>query len=133
MSLEDNVKARELFKTIIEMIEEELKKTSVFVEHRFWKLLKKKAEEFIPNETCKDRYTPMSNDEAVRFENEIMQFGKHKGDKIVDIDIEYFEWLDSQPDFRRELWRYLKSEKIQKDIPNSVDEEETYPDLEIPF
>lgn len=38
-----------------------------------------------------------------------MPFGKHQGEQVLDVPPSYFEWLEQQPDFRRQLGRYLRS------------------------
>ena len=59
---------------------------------------------------------PMTRQESQKFDKETMPFGKHKGQRIADVPLDYLLWLDDQPDFRRSLWRYLGSERIQAEI-----------------
>lgn len=47
------------------------------------------------------------------YHNQVMEFGKFKGQKLDEIDFSYLEWLDSQPDFRRDLTRFMSSEFVR--------------------
>lgn len=54
---------------------------------------------------------PMSYDEARRwYNNHRMEFGEHRGERIADVPEAYLVWLHNQPDFRRELDRFMRSE-----------------------
>lgn len=58
--------------------------------------------------------SPMTYDEARRYyHNTTIDFGKHKGKKIDEIPFSYLEWLDNQPDFRRDLHRFLTSSFVK--------------------
>lgn len=39
-----------------------------------------------------------------------MEFGKYTNELIGNVPIDYLVWLDSQPDFRRMLNQYLRSD-----------------------
>jgi uncharacterized protein (DUF3820 family) len=58
---------------------------------------------------------PMTNAESREFGDERMPFGKHSGQRIDEVPREYLDWLDGQPDFRRELARYLRSDRIMRE------------------
>ena len=51
----------------------------------------------------------MDKTEARAFDNEIMEFGKYKGTRMGEIPLDYLLWLEEQPDFRKQLNRYLRS------------------------
>jgi len=54
---------------------------------------------------------PMEYKEAQTFyRTHELSFGKYKGRKLIDIPPDYLEWLDAQPDFRRDLHRFLCSQ-----------------------
>lgn len=58
---------------------------------------------------------PMSYDSSLAFERQVMPFGKHAGESIKDVPMDYLLWLECEPDFRRELRRYLRSDRIQRE------------------
>ena len=58
-------------------------------------------------------HAPMTDEDSKGFENKSIPFGKYIGQQISSVPLSYLCWLDDQPDFRRELNRYLRSERIQ--------------------
>ncbi len=60
---------------------------------------------------------PMTDQEALVFEREIMEFGKYSGMQIKDIPLDYLIWL---ADAGRKSWRnthaYLSSPRISREI-----------------
>jgi len=54
------------------------------------------------------RDLPMADEEARRFKKQVMDFGIHYGKCIEDVPLDYLVWLEEQPDFRRQLNRYLR-------------------------
>ncbi len=60
-------------------------------------------------------HAPMTEEECQVFEREAMIFGKHSGVKVSGVPLDYLIWLDGEPDFRRKLNRYLRSERIQRE------------------
>ena len=52
-----------------------------------------------------------------RFGNEVMQFGKHRGDPIREVPLEYLDWLcREQENFYAKLRAYLKANRNNYDI-----------------
>lgn len=57
---------------------------------------------------------PMSDAEARDFGNQLIHFGKHKGSRIDEVDLDYLLWLaDSKDDFKEQLRRYVRSQRVQ--------------------
>lgn len=66
---------------------------------------------------------PMGDAEAAHFgRNQEMPFGKHAGRIVDSVPLDYLVWLADQPSamsFTTELRRYLKSERIQREIESA--------------
>jgi len=70
---------------------------------------------WIPPRRDEPPVTPMTPDEAKRFEIETMQFGKHVGERFADIDPDYLAWLaDASRDLWRKLHAYLRSDLVKQ-------------------
>jgi len=62
----------------------------------------------------KTNFTPMTYDEARAFyRTHTMTFGKWRGTKLDEVEWNYLTWLDDQPDFRRDLTRFLMSDFVK--------------------
>jgi len=85
----------------------------------FWNTLGKRVDKHrtdLPlRKELVERDPPMTTAEVRQFERQIMTFGMHKGMAVSDVSLEYFDWLDTEPDFRRQLNRYLRNPKIQNE------------------
>ena len=69
-----------------------------------------------PSQVVRDK--PMGDHESADFEAgrgqmSRMPFGMHENKSIGDTPIAYLLWLDGEPDFRRQLNRYLRSDRGQ--------------------
>lgn len=53
----------------------------------------------------------MTREEALKFEQRVLpqRFTKYAGERICDVDISYFVWIDNNGEFNRAINRYLKS------------------------
>tara|TARA_Y100000310_G_C20232975_1_gene601123 strand:+ start:209 stop:595 length:387 start_codon:yes stop_codon:yes gene_type:complete len=59
----------------------------------------------------------MTDDESRRFGRTLIPFGVHAGVPVDDVPLGYLLWLESQPDFRISLSRYLASPRMQQEQP----------------
>jgi len=111
--LRRNVKLRHFAKELRELIDEELTAAGITKDaevKRVWRNLLDGIFK-IEQATQKVGLTPMSYEEARRWARTTeCPFRPHKGKKVIDVPRGFFEWLDAQPDFRRELFRYMQSE-----------------------
>lgn len=58
--------------------------------------------------------SPMSYDEARRwYHNHVIEFGRYKDWKCDEVPFSYLERLAWQPDFRRDLTRFMASEFVR--------------------
>ena len=110
-----NIVARDEARNAVELLEEEAQRHAEPI--RFWGELIKLIREHLPGlipdvEVMQDR--PMGDEEAEAFERESMKFGKHQDTQIGEVPIDYLVWMEEQDDFRRELNRYLRSERGQQ-------------------
>ena len=62
-----------------------------------------------------DPLAAMTDAEAKAFGREIMSFGKHKGDKLRDIPLEYLAWLADQARFHIDVMRYFRSGDVRRE------------------
>lgn len=123
MNIEANIDAAKSAKIISELAVDE---GAQFVGNSakwFWKRLLDYVTEKIPEQYRLYRsfhipITCMSDLEVTAFEDDLMPFGKHKDNFIREVPIDYLIWLSEEPDFRRQLKRYLASDKIQREIKN---------------
>jgi hypothetical protein len=123
-NMDVRVKAEEIKKLIDEMFDEE--KFTDEEKQRAWGVI---LNEVFDRDDADEKMSvaPMSYNEARRwYHNHILTFGKHKDKKIEDVPFEYLSWLAWQPDFRRDLNRFLASEfvKTQQYLKGSKSVEE---------
>ena len=109
-AIKERIAARQAASTVANLILDE----AIHCEQRtaYFRELLKQLRGVIPKElwpaTEVQRDKAMTNKEGRRFEAEPMPFGQHMDTLIGEVPIDYLEWLDEQPDFRRELNRYLR-------------------------
>lgn len=61
------------------------------------------------------RDEPMSDEQVREFELLRMPFGSYSEKQIQDVPLDYLLWLEGEPDFRRQLNRYLRSRQMQQE------------------
>jgi uncharacterized protein (DUF3820 family) len=79
---------------------------------RYFDCIRRFFEAVPEHESVSDK---MTDEESRAFGKKELDFGKHKGTRIDEVPMEYLYWLDAQPDFRGELRKYLKSDRIQSE------------------
>lgn len=116
MSVETNIAATKIAKDVWALVSEEALKLDPESQQHLYEKLHVYILDCLPEKKSrKDPDEPMSNEEASRFGKSKMPFGKHVDKTIDETPMDYLEWLDAQPDFRRQLRRYLESERIQNE------------------
>lgn len=66
------------------------------------------------------RPQPMNDAEARAFGDTVIPFGKFKGHRIDEVDLDYLLWLSEQKDeFKESLRRYVRSERVQSEQDDS--------------
>jgi hypothetical protein len=105
--------AREHAKELIEFIDSEVAMEQT-AELRFV-ILDLLAERFgtITREVVTEER--MTDAGSMAFERQQIAFGMHSGMPIADVPMDYLLWLECEPDFRRDLRRYLRSDRIQRE------------------
>ena len=121
MSITDNVEASNTADEVHRLASSEALRFTGDAALRFWRRLLENVCAVIPPQyhpTRVDRsdVVPMTREELREWEIKKMPFGKHEGTQVKNVPLDYLIWLDEQPDFRRELKRYLKSDRIQREI-----------------
>jgi len=115
--IESNIQSRCVAEEAIDLICEMAESSAN--RKRFWKVIEKMAAQEVgddPPDVTGDSDGKMSYEEARGLESTlVVPFGKHNGKLLKDVPLDYFFWLDSQPDFRRHLRRYLASDLIQQE------------------
>ena len=82
---------------------------------RFWEVIAAAAiSKLPPRPLPPDRYPPMSEQEAIRFENESLPYGKHAGRPVGEVEFSYLLFLTEGDEFSKKLRRYVKSERFQR-------------------
>ncbi len=59
---------------------------------------------------------PMSDAEVKRFRDTSVPWGKHRGQLVDEVPLEYLCWLVDANDWKDELRRYLDNEQIQRRV-----------------
>jgi hypothetical protein len=57
----------------------------------------------------------MTDDESRKFGQRAIEFGRYACQPVESVPLDYLLWLDEQPDFRRDLNKYLRSDRIQQE------------------
>ena len=84
----------------------------------FWKRILENVCAVLPPEFHPTRIVehgplaPMGDTESKFFGAQPMPFGTHQNKRVDEVPMDYMEWLDREPDFRKQLNRYLRSERI---------------------
>ncbi len=106
--LADNIAARNRAEHIIDLIGDETP--------RFWQELARLAGEQLPKVEQPaevDPLAPMDETEAIKFERQPLDFGKHAGQEIGVVPCGYIGWL-AENDFAIRLRRYVKSARFER-------------------
>lgn len=109
MSVETNIAARRLADELLSLVPALLADNDEHAQ-RFWELIVRHASRQLPKKPLSQN-APMSHEEAMAFEGEGMMFGVHLGERIGDINSNY--WLAiTESYFNKRLARYLKSRRF---------------------
>ncbi len=119
MSIEANKAAREAAGVVCQLILDEALSHRDTATASFYGSLLEHLRDIVPEELWPsvkvERDKPMTDDEAKRFGLQPMPFGRHHfGKPIKDVPLDYLLWLETEPDFRRQLNRYLRSRRMQQ-------------------
>jgi len=116
MTIEANIAARKAAHTIHDLARDEAFNHQGQAAVHFWESLNGLVADVLPVTPAKTAPIPaMTDAEARQFGQTTMPFGKHSGQRVDEVPIDYLEWLDEQPDFRRDLNRYLRSERVSEE------------------
>lgn len=82
---------------------------------RFWECLLRICEEHLPPKPAQpDRYPPLTDTEAMRFEAMPMPYGKHAGEAVGEVPCDYLLFLTEGDEFSQRLKRYVKSKRFSE-------------------
>lgn len=87
----------------------------------FWQRMLANVLERLPRNTHPIRIVErgplaaMTDEEAKAFGSEVVPFGKWASWRVDSCPMDWLDWLDAQPDFRRQVNRYLRSERVQRE------------------
>jgi uncharacterized protein (DUF3820 family) len=118
MSIEDNVAARKEAASLVLLAREVVGTFPQAAHEAFWDELRKTAIEMLPTAPkVVQAVMPMTYEEAGVFGKTLMPFGEYRGTAIDDIALHRLQWYVEQDDsnFKRDLARYLASERIQQE------------------
>ena len=114
MGILENVAARRAAETVVVLMEEEATDPEISKDN-FWKIVVGAIpKEYVPVQASPG-LKPMTDMESQGFENTCMEFGKHNGERMGDVPIDYLFWLDEQDNFSKLLKRYLLSKRVQRE------------------
>jgi hypothetical protein len=117
----DRVKGRIAAKAVIELLRGECVGLSMDAQEAYWGQIRAVASPPAPEP--KPAFIPMTEEEAIAFGRQVMDYGKYKGEKLDDIPISYLLWLTEDGQKRvRETRRYLASERMQRAQEDSEDD-----------
>jgi len=127
-AIQANKAAREAAEAMADLMFDAGQELPLAVRRRYWEVLFLRTAEWAgkigephrPVEPAPRCEGAMSDQEAKRFEQEVMPFGKHKGKAVVDVPLDYLFWLDGD-EFRRRLPGYLLSDRVQREIQGEPD------------
>ena len=114
MSIEANIKARKAAEELWELVVEECFGIEDVAIQVYWKRFLELLRVELWSQETVARDPPMTDDEAKRFGSTQMPFGKWELCPIDDVPMEYFVWMEEQPDFRRQLNAWLRNPRIQQ-------------------
>jgi hypothetical protein len=111
MGIAENIAARKAAEELAELLGEEAIKHGD--SDHFWEVIAR----ILPSKyrpTKQEAIGPaMTDEESREFEMRPMPFGTHMNKQIRIVPLDYLLWLEEQPDFRRDLNRYLRNPQIQ--------------------
>ena len=117
-----NVEAREIAEAALSLaLDEWQSKYFDNYDQMFWKRVKAVVESKLPKAELPPQPGGMSSDEARLFGQRMtMPAGKYAGQPVDKVPIDYLLWWAFEPsDFTKQLRRYLRSERIQREIEQS--------------
>lgn len=80
---------------------------------RFWEVLAEIAAAKLPPKPVPvDRYPAMTEQEASRFEGEVMPYGINRGMTVGEVGCSYLLFLTEGDEFSKKLRRYVKSKRF---------------------
>lgn len=116
MSIEDNVAAGKLASDCFQLVSDLIKESELSPEVkgaawlRVCEMMYATASRRLPSEEATT--TTMGDEEARRFEDGRMPFGKHEGEPLRDVPLSCLAWCDEKNDFSFDLRRYLRRREI---------------------
>jgi hypothetical protein len=60
----------------------------------------------------------MTNDEAAKFESELVPFGKWANKLVCEVPLSYFDWLIGEQNFQTRAERYMRNDRVQAEQAN---------------
>lgn len=119
MGIENNPKTREEAEAAFLLIQETADRLPDDDLQRFWEVVHfhvAKAAGMVALETDPSQKSlRMTEPQAKAFGQTTMPWGKHKGNRVADVELDYLLWIAQRPDeFKEKLQRYLRSDRIQR-------------------
>lgn len=89
---------------------------------RFWELMAAHAATKLPQKSVEPKDLPMDDDEAAKFEEWMIPWGKYAEHHVGEVPVGYLLFLAEGDEFTRKLRRYVASKMFAR----RQDEEENY-------
>jgi len=123
LNIEANKQAREEAEAAFQFNVETAESLPVLLHERYWVVLGALIAEKMGAVAPEEPSYRMSEEEAKRFENTPMPWGKHSGERVGNVDLAYLLWVaEKRDDFVDEVRRYVRSERAQSEQTDPVDE-----------
>jgi hypothetical protein len=114
--IQRNIDAAHAAEAVAELACDESQSLPEANRERFWRLVGEKLARWLPRaEPQVVRDKPMTDDESRKFGQRAIEFGRYACQPVESVPLDYLLWLDEQPDFRRDLNKYLRSDRIQQE------------------
>lgn len=110
-----NVLGRRKAEDALTVAEELLTELPPLAHSRFWETLAAYTMQkcgWTPENKLAVRPAPLTYDEAIAFEQQIVPFGKYAGQRVGDVPATYWTYI-TEGDFNRNLSRYLASDHFR--------------------
>lgn len=119
MSFKENIRAHKAVNDLLTLVEDAADPWLLGCDaDAFWSAFWKQLAQQVVSKTHyqlvdRERYQPFTDAEAKKYEEKIVPFGKYEGERVRDVDPEYWSYI-TESDFNLNLVRYLRSRYYRK-------------------
>lgn len=122
MSIEALAAARQKAELVLELADFDAGTLPNAGRDRYWETIAKHATAKLPKQPEPVRPEPMNDKAAEIYGATTMPFGQHVGNRLDDIPVEYLAMLVDDNEFKKQLRRYLQSNRVKIETLNAQEE-----------